>query len=133
MPAVAPAAPQATFTQQGAVQQPAQGYAAPEFSATAPAAEESILGTPNASLPETQEFSAVADVDDMNGVHETASVSAMREEPTNLGTPTYIRQQALAAAPAAKSTQYEAGSLKSNGVDYDVPAFLRGNSLSDIF
>ncbi|WP_290740631.1 cell division protein FtsZ [Fibrobacter sp. UBA3718] len=133
MPAVAPAAPQATFTQQGAVQQPAQGYAAPEFSATAPAAEESILGTPNASLPETQEFSAVADVDDMNGVHETASVSAMREEPTNLGTPTFIRQQALAAAPAAKSTQYEAGSLKSNGVDYDVPAFLRGNALSDIF
>ena len=133
MPAVAPAAPQATFTQQGAVQQPAQGYAAPEFSATAPAAEESILGTPNASLPETQEFSAVADVDDMNGVHETASVSAMREEPANLGTPTFIRQQALAAAPAAKSTQYEAGSLKSNGVDYDVPAFLRGNALSDIF
>ena len=133
MPAVAPAAPQATFTQQGAVQQNAQGYAAPDFSATAPAAEESILGTPNASLPETQEFSAVADVDDMNGVHETAPVSAMHEEPANLGTPTYIRQQALASAPAAKSMQYEAGSLKSNGVDYDVPAFLRGNSFSDIF
>jgi len=58
MPAVAPAAPQATFTQQGAVQQPAQGYAAPEFSATAPAAEESILGAPHASLPETQGISA---------------------------------------------------------------------------
>ena len=127
MPAVNNA--QSVFTQHGAVQQPAaSGFAAPGFSATAPA-EETILGTPNASLPETQEFSAAADVDIMNTVSEKPAF-AMREEPT-LETPTYIRNtMAEKSVPAAVTAPHEACALRSSGVDYDVPAFLRG---SDVF
>ena len=126
MPAVEPVRPATVFTQQGA-QPAAQGYAAPNFVANTPA-EESILGTPNASLNDTQEFSAAADVDVMNGVSETPVAASAS---TSLETPTYIRQQALAAAPAA--AQSEPCALRNSGVDYDVPAFLRGGNLSDIF
>ena len=119
MPAVrpeAPAAPQSVFTPHGA-----------GFSATAPA-EEVILGTPNASLPETQEFSPVADMDIMNTVSEKSA--PMQEEPS-LDTPTFIRNtMAEKSIPAAVTGAHEACALRSRGVDYDVPAFLRG---SDVF
>ena len=130
MPAVrteAPAAPQSVFTQHGAVQGTSSSFAAPGFSATAPA-EEVILGTPNASLPETQEFSPVADMDIMNTVSEKPA--PMQEEPS-LDTPTYIRNtMAEKSIPAAVTAAHEACALRSRGVDYDVPAFLRG---SDVF
>jgi cell division protein FtsZ len=123
--AEAPAAQQSVFTQHGAA--PA-GFAAPSFSATAPA-EETILGTPNASLPETQEFSAAADVDIMNTVSEKNGLG-MREEPS-LETPTFIRNtMAEKSVPASVGVTREACALRSSGVDYDVPAFLRG---SDVF
>ena len=122
-----PSAQQSVFTQHGA--QPAvTGFAAPGFSATAPP-EETILGTPNASLPETQEFSAAADVDIMNTVSEKPAM-AMQEEPS-LETPTFIRNtMAEKSIPAAVTASHDACALRSSGVDYDVPAFLRG---SDVF
>ena len=122
-----PSAQQSVFTQHGA--QPAvTGFAAPGFSATAPA-EETILGTPNASLPETQEFSAAADVDIMNTVSDKPAL-AMQEEPS-LETPTFIRNtMAEKSIPAAVTASHDACALRSSGVDYDVPAFLRG---SDVF
>jgi cell division protein FtsZ len=108
------------------------GFAAPSFSATAPA-EEVVLGTPNASLHDTQEFSEIADTDDMNGVHEVAA-KPMQMDANSLETPTYMRQEALATTVASKTVQDDPGSIKkASGVDYDVPAFLRGNALSDIF
>ena len=105
-------------------------YAAPGFEAMKPA-EESIIGTPNASLPETQEFSEIADTDDMNGVHESPA-KAVRMDSNSLDTPTYMRQNALASTVATGAVQNDSGSTKG-GIDYDVPAFLRGNALSDIF
>ena len=106
--------------------------AAPGFSATAPA-EEVMLGTPNASLHDTQEFSEIADTDDMNGVHE-APAKSVQMDAKSLETPTFMRQEALATTVASKTVQDDPGSIKkASGVDYDVPAFLRGNALSDIF
>lgn len=108
------------------------GFAAPGFSATAPA-EEVMLGTPNASLHDTQEFSEIADTDDMNGVHE-APAKSVQMDAKSLETPTFMRQEALATTVASKTVQDDPGSIKkASGVDYDVPAFLRGNALSDIF
>ena len=108
------------------------GFAAPGFSATAPA-EEVMLGTPNASLHDTQEFSEIADTDDMNGVHE-APAKPVQMDAKSLETPTFMRQEALATTVASKTVQDDPGSIKkASGVDYDVPAFLRGNALSDIF
>ena len=131
MPAVEAQRPAAVFTQQG-VQPAAQGYAAPNFVATAPA-EETIIGTPNASLHDTQEFSAAADEDVMNGVSETP-VAAAPAAAASLETPTYIRNtSAERSIPAAPAAQNETCALRTSGVDYDVPAFLRGNNLSDIF
>ena len=130
MPAVKaeiPAAPQSVFTQHGAVQQPAS-FAAPSFSATAPA-EETILGTPNASLPETQEFSAAADVDIMNT--DSGNTFAGAQKDTSLETPTFIRNtMAEKSISSSVTPSNEACALRSSGVDYDVPAFLRG---SDVF
>lgn len=130
MPAVkaeVPAAQQSVFTQHGAVQQPV-GFAAPGFSATAPA-EETILGTPNASLPETQEFSAAADVDIMNT--DSGNTFAASQKDTSLETPTFIRNtMAEKSIPTSVTASNEACALRSSGVDYDVPAFLRG---SDVF
>lgn len=130
MPSVASAP--AESVQPSQVTQPASSFSAPGFAAMAPA-EESVLGTPNASLRETQEFSMSADVDDMNGSHEVQSASAAED----LSTPAYIRntiaEQVVPAVPAAKPIQHEEGSLKKDGVNYDVPAFLRGNMGGDIF
>ena len=122
-----PSTQQSIFTQHGA--QPA-GFAAPGFSATAPA-EESILGTPNASLPETQEFSAAADVDIMN----TDSGNAFAQKDTSLETPTFIRntiaeKACVTSSVAATPVTNETCALRNSGVNYDVPAFLRG---SDVF
>ena len=122
-----PSTQQSIFTQHGA--QPA-GFAAPGFSATAPA-EESILGTPNASLPETQEFSAAADVDIMN----TDSGNAFAQKDTSLETPTFLRntiaeKACVTSSVAATPVTNETCALRNSGVNYDVPAFLRG---SDVF
>ena len=107
-------------------------YAAPGFEAMKPAVEESTIGTPNASLPETQEFSEIADTDDMNGVHESPA-KAVRMDSNSLDTPTFMRQNALASTVASNTVQSDSSSSKNGGIDYDVPAFLRGNALSDIF
>ena len=127
MPAVE-TRPAGVFTQQGVQTAPAS-FAAPNFVATAPA-EEVVLGTPNASLHDTEEFSAVADEDVMNVVREPAP--AVQAERSGLDTPTIMRNPSLASVTAEKPVQ-ESGSIKASGIDYDVPAFLRGNALSDIF
>jgi len=72
-------------------------------------------GIATATLPETEEMPGIADMDQLsNG---------------DYGTPAYTRQT-MAEMPTReveepRNTNYAEGSLKTNGVDYDVPAFLR--------
>lgn len=102
------------------MQSPSQ-FASNQFNAQQPAYEEEIVTTATATLPETEEMPAIADMDQLsNG---------------DYGTPAYTRSVA-AVEPAATCDQsafkYPEGSLKTNGVDYDVPAFLRMSG-NDIF
>ncbi len=99
------------------VQAPATDFASAQFNAQAPAFEEKLMpqGVATATLPETEEMPGIADMDQLsNG---------------DYGTPAYTRQT-MAEMPAReveepRNTNYAEGSLKTNGVDYDVPAFLR--------
>ena len=98
-------------------QAPATDFASAQFNAQAPAFEEKLMpqGVATATLPETEEMPGIADMDQLsNG---------------DYGTPAYTRQT-MAEMPAReveepRNTNYAEGSLKTNGVDYDVPAFLR--------
>ncbi|MBR6379640.1 MAG: cell division protein FtsZ [Fibrobacter sp.] len=98
-------------------QTPATDFASAQFNAQAPAFEEKLMpqGVATATLPETEEMPGIADMDQLsNG---------------DYGTPAYTRQT-MAEMPAReveepRNTNYAEGSLKTNGVDYDVPAFLR--------
>ena len=102
---------------QAEVQAPAMDFASAQFNAQAPAFEEKLMpqGIATATLPETEEMPGIADMDQLsNG---------------DYGTPAYTRQT-MAEMPAReveepRNTNYAEGSLKTNGVDYDVPAFLR--------
>ncbi|WP_407441219.1 cell division protein FtsZ [Fibrobacter sp.] len=91
----------------------AANYASSRFDATA-AAEEELVFTTTASLPETEEMPAVADMDTLsNG---------------DYGTPAYTRQTMALQQSSTKeirTPKYPEGSLMNNGVDYDMPAFLR--------
>lgn len=91
----------------------ATNYASSRFDATA-AAEEELVFTTTASLPETEEMPAVADMDTLsNG---------------DYGTPAYTRQTMALQQSSTKeirTPKYPEGSLMNNGVDYDMPAFLR--------
>lgn len=100
---------------------PQAGYMSSQFDAKQPAYEEEIVMTATASMRETEEFSTVADEDQLsNG---------------DYGTPAFTRSNA-AVEPVASmsrdsaSLKYPEGSLKTNGVNYDEPAFLRlGNDI----
>ena len=102
---------------QAEVQAPAMDFASAQFNAQAPAFEEKLMpqGIATATLPETEEMPGIADMDQLsNG---------------DYGTPAYTRQT-MTEMPAReveepRNTNYAEGSLKTNGVDYDVPAFLR--------
>ena len=102
---------------QAEVQAPAMDFASAQFNAQAPAFEEKLMpqGIATATLPETEEMPGIADMDQLsNG---------------DYGTPAYTRQT-MTEMPAReveepRNTNYAEGSLKTSGVDYDVPAFLR--------
>lgn len=102
---------------QAEAQAPAADFASAQFNAQAPAFEEKMMpeGIATATLPETEEMPGIADMDQLsNG---------------DYGTPAYTRQT-MAEMPTReveepRNTNYAEGSLKTNGVDYDVPAFLR--------
>ena len=95
-------------------------YASSMFDAKAPVEEEIVLTQVTPSLRDTEEMAAMADTDPLsNG---------------DYGTPAIMRQPEPAAQPAQaeqSSLKYPENSLKTNGVDYDMPAFLRmsGNDL----
>ncbi|MCQ2054479.1 MAG: cell division protein FtsZ [Fibrobacter sp.] len=106
MPSVAPAQPSV--------------YASSAFNAQAPAYEEELVMTATANLPETREMPEVAEED-------TLSCG-------NFETPAFSRQQAtiepvVNSAPVShvdpRTLKYPEDSLKTNGIDYDMPAFLR--------
>ncbi len=109
--------PMGIVPQASEAQAPAMDYASAQFNAQAPAFEEKMMpqGVATATLPETEEMPGIADMDQLsNG---------------DYGTPAYTRQT-MAEMPAREveeshNTNYAEGSLKTNGVDYDVPAFLR--------
>jgi hypothetical protein len=93
-------------------------YASSQFNAKSEA-EEELVFTSVTSQRDTEEMSAMADVDPLsNG---------------DYGTPAIMRQPVAEPAmqPAPKSLNYPEGSLKTNGVDYDLPAYLRmgGNDM----
>lgn len=103
---VVPSAPEKTAA-------PATNYSSPNFTTAAPA-EEELVFTTTATMPETEEMPAVADMDTLsNG---------------DYGTPAYTRQTMALQQGVAKETRaprYPEGSLMNNGVDYDMPAFMR--------
>ena len=106
------------------VQAPAADFASAQFNAQSPAFEEKLMpqGVATVSLPETEEMPAIADMDQLsNG---------------DYGTPAYTRQeQAFTEETEPHNVNYAEGSLKTNGVDYDIPAFLRNGGVNpaDLF
>lgn len=113
----APVAESLTIPMDTVASAPAMDFASAQFNAQAPAFEEKMMpqGIATTTLPETEEMPGIADMDQLsNG---------------DYGTPAYTRQT-MAEMPAReveepRNTNYAEGSLKTNGVDYDVPAFLR--------
>lgn len=100
--------PMGVVPQTQEVQAPVMDFASAQFNAQAPAFEEKLMpqGVATATLPETEEMPGVADMDQLsNG---------------DYGTPAYTRQT-MAEMPAREVED----STKTNGVDYDIPAFLR--------
>lgn len=102
-------------------------YGSSQFNAQAQTCEEELVVTATATLPETREMPEIAEEDQLSC--------------GNFNTPAYTRQQAAiesaeqvapAAPKEARSLKYAEDSLKVNGVDYDMPAFLRMGG-SDIF
>lgn len=94
-------------------------FATRGFDATAPAEEELVTAT--ATLPETEEMPVIADVDQLsNGDYATPAFTrktlAVQKEPE-------VQRASLT---------YPEDSLKTNGVNYEEPAFLRMGG-SDIF
>ena len=112
-----PIAESLTIPMDAVAQTPAVDFASAQFNAQAPAFEEKMMpqGIATATLPETEEMPGIADMDQLsNG---------------DYGTPAYTRQT-MAEMPTReveepRNTNYAEGSLKTSGVDYDVPAFLR--------
>ncbi len=117
MPAIEPAPmAQAPVAQNMAAAQ----FASPAFNAQA-AAEEELVTTATATMPETQEMPEIADVDQLSNGDFTS--------------PAFTRSNAMVEPVMQTASQsnlkYPEGSLKTNGVDYDLPAFLRmgGNDM----
>jgi len=115
MPAVEPVAQ--TFAQPAMAQPqvaPAAQFASPAFNAQA-AVEEELVMTTVSTLPETQEMPEIADMDQLSNGDYTS--------------PAFTRSNAMVEPvmqPAGQNNlKYPEGSLKTNGVDYDLPAFLR--------
>lgn len=103
------------------VQPEVQQYASAQFNAQA-SAEEELVFTTNASLPETEEMPAIADMDQLStGNYETPTLSRST-----------MSEPAVQPAAEQRSLNYPEGSLKTNGVDYEVPAYLRMGG-SDLF
>lgn len=125
MPSVAPEARTVPMDAMPAQQAPASAapveeskYASSQFNAKSEA-EEELMFTSVTSQRDTEEMSAMADVDPLsNGDYGTPAI--MRQP---------VAEPAVQAAP--KSLNYPEGSLKTNGVDYDLPAYLRmgGNDM----
>ena len=109
------------------VQAPAMDFASAQFDAQSPAFEEKLMpqGIATVSLPETEEMPGIADMDQLsNG---------------DYGTPAYTRQNSVEPSFKEEKEQphnvnYAEGSLKTNGVDYEIPAFLRNGGMNpDLF
>jgi len=105
------------------VQAAAADFASAQFNAQSTAFEEKLMpqGVATVSLPETEEMPAIADMDQLsNGEY---------------GTPAYTRQEpAFTEEAEPHNVNYAEGSLKTNGVDYDIPAFLRNGGMNpDLF
>jgi hypothetical protein len=110
MPSVAPEARTVPMN----VMPEEQGYASSKFNAQA-AVEEEIITT-SASLRETEEVSSIADMDILS--------TGTNEIPTLQHLP--MTDPSMAAVqPEPRNLKYPENSLKTNGVDYDVPAYLR--------
>lgn len=99
-----------------------QCFASRDFDATATSCEEEIIpqGTATATLPETEEMPAIAEVDPLSNEF--------------IETPTYMRQtmsEQVVSAPIEESRNvtYSENSMKVKDVDYGVPAFLRMNGI----
>ena len=81
-------------------------------------------GVATVSLPETEEMPGIADMDQLsNG---------------DYGTPAYTRQNSVESFKEEKeqshNVNYAEGSLKTNGVDYEIPAFIRNGGMNpDLF
>ena len=121
MPAVEDRTVPMSAVPQAEAQAPTMDYGSVQFNAQAPALEEKLMpqGVATVSLPETEEMPAIADMDQLsNGEY---------------GTPAFSRQtMGEMAAPVEESprnTNYDEGSLKTNGVDYDIPAFIRNRDM----
>ena len=99
---------------------PTTAFGSVNFNAQSQTCEEELVTTATATLPETQEMPEVADADLLSNGNYAS-------------TPAYTRQQAAieqpavqsAPAPQPRNLKYPEDSLKTNGVDYDLPAFLR--------
>ena len=110
MPSVAPEARTVPMS----VMPEEQGYASSKFNAQAPVEEEII--TTSASLRETEEVAAVADMD----VLSTGACDIPTLQHLPMTDPSMAAVQ-----PEPRNLKYPENSLKTNGVDYDVPAYLR--------
>lgn len=122
---ITPTIPMAALPQTEAVQTAPQSFGSAQFDVQSPAYAEEVMpqGTATATLPETQEMPEIAEADQLSC--------------GNFEEPAYVRQTISepAVAPTAEhSTNYGENSMKTNGVDYEMPAFLRmGGMNSDSF
>ena len=103
MPAQAPAAPVEEVK-----------FASAQFNAKAQAEEELVFTTVS-SQRDTEEMSAMADVDTLsNGDYSNPANSRQT-----------VSEPVMQPAQEDRSLKYPENSLKTNGIDYNVPAFLR--------
>ena len=103
MPAQAPAAPVEEAK-----------FASAQFNAKAQAEEELVFTTVS-SQRDTEEMSAMADVDTLsNGDYSNPANSRQT-----------VSEPVMQPAQEDRSLKYPENSLKTNGIDYNVPAFLR--------
>ena len=111
MPSVAPEARTVPMS----VMPEEQGYASSKFNAQA-AVEEEIITT-SASLRETEEVAAVADMDVLST--GACDIPTLQHLPLTDPAMTAVQPE------PQRNLKYPENSLKTNGVDYDVPAYLR--------
>ncbi len=98
-------------------------FASPDYDAKAPAEEETAF-----RIPETSEFSAVADEDRFNGGRGGYEVPTFMRKQNGAA----VAEPVAAARPVAASRSEMADdSLKQADVDYNMPAYMRMNANMD--